>query len=145
MSSRERVVLSTYHHMQIFQRREQPCMGRTCDFQQGWHHVMNDEAWDKVNDTKWRNNVASGHQRQRRSGSRDLDGAKHARCTGQKQIIAPGSHQRKLKWRGARNPLGRPAWPLFNPSGAPLWQVYSSLSSLLMFFKFFAQKHQLEP
>jgi len=39
----------------------------------------------------------------------------------------------------------RPAWPLFNPSGAPLWQVYSSLSSLLMFFKFFAQKHQLEP
>ena len=41
--------------------------------------------------------------------------------------------------------LGRPAWPLFKPSGAPLWKVYSSLSSLLMFFKFFAQKHQLEP
>jgi len=41
--------------------------------------------------------------------------------------------------------LGRPAWPLFMPSGAPLWQVYSSLISLLMFFKFFAQKHQLEP
>ena len=35
--------------------------------------------------------------------------------------------------------LGRPAWPLFNPSGAPLWPVYSSLSSLLMFFKFFAE------
>ena len=41
--------------------------------------------------------------------------------------------------------LGRPAWPLFMPSGAPLWQVCSSLISLLMFFKFFAQKHQLEP
>ena len=61
------------------------------DFQQRWHHVMHDEAWDKVNDTKWRNNVASGHQRQR-SGSQDLDGAKHARWTGQKQIIVPGSH-----------------------------------------------------
>ena len=83
--------------------------GRTCDFQQRWHHVMNDEAWDKVNDTKWRNNVASGHQRQRRSGSQDLVGAKHARCTRQKRIIATGSHQRKLKWRRARNPLGRPA------------------------------------
>ena len=83
--------------------------GRTCDFQQRWHHVMNDEAWDKVNDTKWRNNVASGHQRQRRSGSQDLDGAKHARCTGQKRIIAPGSHQRKLKWRRGKNTLGRPA------------------------------------
>ena len=41
--------------------------------------------------------------------------------------------------------LGRPAWPLFKPSGALLWQVYSSLIFLLMFFKFFAQKHQLEP
>ena len=84
-------------------------MGRTSDFQQRWHHVMNDEAWDKVIDTKWRNNVASGHQRQRRSGSQDLDGAKHARCTGQKRIITQGSHQRRLKRKGARNPLGRPA------------------------------------
>jgi hypothetical protein len=41
----------------------------------------------------------------------------------------------------------RPAGPkaLFMLSGAPLWQVCSSLISLLMFFKFFAQKHQLEP
>ena len=57
-------------------------MGRTSDFLQKWHHVMNDLAWDKVNDTKWRNNVASGHQRQR-SGSHDLGGAKHTRCTRQ--------------------------------------------------------------
>ena len=42
--------------------------------------------------TQWGNNVASGHQRKRRSGSHDLGGAKHTRCTGQKQIIAPGSH-----------------------------------------------------
>jgi len=41
--------------------------------------------------------------------------------------------------------LGRPAWPLFKSSGALLSQVHSSFNSLLMFFKFFAQKHQLEP
>ena len=40
--------------------------------------------------------------------------------------------------------LGRPAWPLFKPPGAPLSQVCSSLNSLFMFFKFFTQKHKLE-
>ena len=97
-------------------------MGRICDFQERWHHVMNGEAWDKVNDTKWRNNVASGHQRQRRSGSHDLGGAKHTKCTGQKQIIAPGSHQRKLKWRRGKNTLGRPQGP--RPAGlAPIYAL----------------------
>ena len=145
VSSQEGIVLSTYHHMQMIQRREQPCMVRTWDFQQRWHHMMNDEVWDKVNDTKWRNNVASGQQGQGRSGARVLNGAKHKRCTEQRQEIAPGSHQKKMKWRRARNALGRPAWPLFKCSSALLSQVRSSLSSLLMFFKFFTQKHQLGP
>lgn len=119
-------------------------MGRTWNFQQRWHHVMNDEVWDKVNDTKWRINIASGQQGQGRSGARVLDGAKHKRCTGQRQGIAPGSHQRKTKSRRARNTLGRPAWPLFMPSGDPLSQVCSSLNSLFVVFKFITQKLKLE-
>ena len=40
--------------------------------------------------------------------------------------------------------LGRPAWPLFMPSGAPVSQVCSSLNSLFVFFKFITQKLKLE-
>ena len=40
--------------------------------------------------------------------------------------------------------LGRPAWPLFMPSGAPLSQVCSPINSLFVFFNFITQKLKLE-